>query len=137
MATAIIKKSKPLLVDAPKGPVKIAVAKILATPAVYNPPVVVAKKKKPASKAVSIWATVKDRAMFKRVSKWSKRSLSDLIRTLMEAYDNGDLPVEVLRELRLPVKVVKAPAAEPAYAPTPVVAPIPIVIPARRAPQRK
>jgi hypothetical protein len=46
------------------------------------------KKKKAASKAVSIWANTKDRALFTRVAKRSGESFSKIVRVLVKRYDS-------------------------------------------------
>jgi hypothetical protein len=45
------------------------------------------KKAKPKSAAISIWATPKDRELYKRVSKRSGESLSKLVRVLLKNYE--------------------------------------------------
>jgi len=55
-------------------------------------------KAKPKSAAISIWATPKDRDLYKSISKRSGESLSKLVRVLIKNYAAG-----VLASTGLPV----------------------------------
>ncbi len=46
-------------------------------------------EKKPASKAVSIWANTRDRALFKRISKRAEKPFSEVVRVLVKNYDSS------------------------------------------------
>ncbi len=46
------------------------------------------KKKKAASKAVSIWANAPTRALYKRISKRAEKPFSEVVRVLVKRYDS-------------------------------------------------
>jgi hypothetical protein len=66
-----------------------------------------------AGKALSIWSTVKDRALYAKASKLSGKPLSEIIRVLVRGYADGSLkPRELRLVAKAPVKPVK-PKAKP------------------------
>ncbi len=64
-----------------------------------------------AGKAVSIWASPADRAMYKRVSAAAGEPLSKVIRVLVKGYESGKLkPAGLLRIAEKPKKAAVAEA---------------------------
>ncbi len=71
-----------------------------------------AKPKSKAGKAVSIWASPKDRAAYKRVCKKSGKALSEIVRVLVAGYEKGTLKPDSLPTIAKKPKKAAAAVAE-------------------------
>ncbi len=69
--------------------------------------------KKPASKAVSIWANERDRVLFKRVSKRAERPFSEIVRALVKRYDAVGTAPGLPRLAAVKKPKAKAPKSKP------------------------